>query len=293
VIDGGSTAMEMLRNGYLILGASRKRYFDLAAYLNVSQSGSSIKTTNNTITISSAQHRSRNPNALSTMTPPTLLPRLLAALLACASAAAHHIHIFDAHHAGPASHGAPLPSTVSPATARLILAARLDLGAHIAVGGGVDDAGLAAVNALGGFAASPLAGRSRPTGHGEDERRGLVVVQGVDRPEDVLPRDMQRWRSFSVSSVPHKERTEELVAELEAAMEDAAMKEFGFAPPKIDADKEPWLWHINGRGIYHKKRLGVSICVDGTRNEANGGSASGRSSGPTAGSTRRRRPGSG
>jgi hypothetical protein len=189
------------------------------------------------------------------MTPPSLLPRLLAALLACTSAAAHHIHIIDAH-PGPASHGTP-PSSISPAAARLVLAQRLDLGAHFAVGDGIDDAGLAAINALGGFPPSPLRAGSPAIGY-KGERRSVVVVHGAERPEDVLPRDMERWRSFSVSPLPHRERTEEMLDELHAAMEDAAAREVGGAA-KTELPGEPWLRRINGRDIYYARKLGVSL----------------------------------
>src|SRR5947209_261566 len=109
------------------------------------------QTTINTFnTFNHHNHRpDQRPNALTEdMKTLLLLPRLLAALLAASPAAlAQHIHILDVSPAPPAHHA---PASVSPAAARLILAARLGVSSRFAVGASLDDPALAAVASLGG-----------------------------------------------------------------------------------------------------------------------------------------------
>jgi hypothetical protein len=180
------------------------------------------------------------------MTAPSLLPRLLAALLACAAASAHHIHLLDLP--GPASHPST-PSTITPPTARLLLAQRLGLSSKFAVGTSIDDAGLSALNALGAFPAQPVLGPAAAV-HGQ---RGLIVVQGVERAEDVLPKDMGAWRAVDVEKVPGSARTEDLLAELDAAMGD------GPGRMELKGPNEKWVRRVDGRSVSYSTSLEVSF----------------------------------
>jgi hypothetical protein len=186
------------------------------------------------------------------MKAPSLLPRLLAALLAASCAAAHHVHILDAP--GPAPPPPSTPASVSPATARLIFAQRLGLAAHFAVGDAIDDAGIAAVNALGGFPSQPdLAPGSVAAQQQQHRQRGLVVVQGVERAEDVLPRDRTGWRAFDVDRVPGSARTEDLLAELDAAMGDGAGR------VELKGPNENWVRRVDGRSVSYSTSLEVGF----------------------------------
>jgi hypothetical protein len=228
------------------------------------------------------------------MTPASLLPRLLAALLAAASATAHHVHILDAP--GPASPSSPTPSSVSPATARLVFAQRLGLAEHFAVGDEIDDAGIAAVNALGGFAAQPpLAAQGVKARH---RQRGLVVVQGVERPEDVLPEDRTGWRAFDVDRVPGSARTEELLAELDAAMGEGAgrielkgagrIELSGAGRIELNGPNENWVLRVDGRSVSYSTSL--EVCSRIVKSGADGCSVLGGSTASAAKSTARKPP---
>jgi hypothetical protein len=193
------------------------------------------------------------------MMTPLLLPRLLAALLACTSvAAAHHVHILDA---GPAPPPPSAPAAaVSPPTARLIFASRLGLASRFAVGDGIDDAGLAAISALGGFPSKPaFAAGGSSTGE-QHVQRGLVVVRGAQVPEDVLPKDRSGWRGFDVGPMPHPDGIEELLGELDGAMKNVAKGEIG-GVGRVDLKGQHgnWVRRVNGRSVSYSVSLEVSL----------------------------------